>query len=276
MSRYRKIDCRMYGDEKFRRLRPLAPGGAALWIYLLTGPHTTPVPGLSAIGRLALSEALGWTLEEFDDAFAELAAQLMVRCDWRARVLWIPRAILYNAPQSPNVVLSWAAVLSEIPECKLKEDALRELETFCEAEGPAFGHAFARIAGHKMHALDPDSDGTLVPVTDRESEVALRVITHLNEVAGTRFSHKSKATQRLISARLREHHSEDDLLAVIDRKCADWIADAKMRAYLRPETLFNATKFESYLNGHAGSGVTNDLTTRNRDALRRALGEGGA
>ena len=36
-------------------------------------------------------------------------------------------------------------------------------------------------------------------------------------------------------------------MAVIDKKCAEWLHDPKMRAYLRPETLFGA-KFEGYLN----------------------------
>ena len=35
---------------------------------------------------------------------------------------------------------------------------------------------------------------------------------------------------------------------VIDRKCADWLDDDKMREHLRPSTLFRVDKFEEYLN----------------------------
>ena len=40
----------------------------------------------------------------------------------------------------------------------------------------------------------------------------------------------------------------DDLKKVIDKKVADW-KGTQYQIYLRPETLFNATKFESYING---------------------------
>ena len=39
---------------------------------------------------------------------------------------------------------------------------------------------------------------------------------------------------------------------VIDNQSAKWLRDNKMRVYLRPATLFNSEKFESYLND-AGS-----------------------
>ena len=35
--------------------------------------------------------------------------------------------------------------------------------------------------------------------------------------------------------------------AVVVRKCRDWAADEKMEPYLRPATLFNATKFAQYV-----------------------------
>ena len=43
-NRYRKIEVRMWGDEKFRMLSPLPPSGQSLWLFLLTGPHTGPIP----------------------------------------------------------------------------------------------------------------------------------------------------------------------------------------------------------------------------------------
>jgi len=35
---------------------------------------------------------------------------------------------------------------------------------------------------------------------------------------------------------------------VIYKKCLDWKNDSKMNQYLRPATLFAASKFEGYLN----------------------------
>ena len=38
-----------------------------------------------------------------------------------------------------------------------------------------------------------------------------------------------------------------DLIAVVDRKCLEWLDDPKFSQYLRPSTLFNAEKFNAYI-----------------------------
>ncbi|MER2095106.1 MAG: conserved phage C-terminal domain-containing protein [Aerococcus urinaeequi] len=73
------------------------------------------------------------------------------------------------------------------------------------------------------------------------------VVDYLNQQTGKQYKPSSKATQRLITARLNEGFSVEDFKQVIDNKVADWINDKKFSEYLRPETLFG-TKFESYLN----------------------------
>jgi uncharacterized phage protein (TIGR02220 family) len=58
-----------------------------------------------------------------------------------------------------------------------------------------------------------------------------------------------ESTLNLPMARIAEGATEADLIAVIDLKIADSTFDRK---YLRPETLFNATKFQSYV-GQVGA-----------------------
>ncbi|MCE4343948.1 hypothetical protein ABQW67_19700 [Xanthomonas hortorum] len=65
-SRYRKVEVRTWGDEKFRALSPMPPSGQGLWLYLITGPHTGPIPGLFRAGRAAMAEELEWEMEAFD------------------------------------------------------------------------------------------------------------------------------------------------------------------------------------------------------------------
>ena len=79
------------------------------------------------------------------------------------------------------------------------------------------------------------------------AQAAAQIIGHLNEQTGANYRSESKATQTKIHARMAEGYTVEDFVAVIDKKCAEWLDDPKMRAYLRPETLFG-TKFESYLN----------------------------
>ena len=71
------------------------------------------------------------------------------------------------------------------------------------------------------------------------------VIAYLNECANTRYT-TCNGNTKFIIARLKEY-SLEDLKSVIDCKCKEW-KGTNMEMYLRPETLFNATKFESYYN----------------------------
>jgi hypothetical protein len=199
MARYRKIAVRMWIDDKFRRLSAPFPCAQVLWTYLLSGPHTTNVPGLFAAGESALAEALGWPLDfhesfrkaypgglsgsppqnisdglseslffalkndpeiarlervfdaknalknaakgmlrSFRECFAELVSEGMVKADWTARVVWIPRAFDYNIPENPNVVRGWRAHWDEIPECGLKDQAYHEFASKLGDIGPRF------------------------------------------------------------------------------------------------------------------------------------------
>ena len=73
------------------------------------------------------------------------------------------------------------------------------------------------------------------------------IVAYLNEKVGSSFKDTSKATQRVIKARLSEGFTVGDFYHVIDKKTMEWKGDSKMEQYLRPETLFG-TKFEGYLN----------------------------
>ncbi len=70
------------------------------------------------------------------------------------------------------------------------------------------------------------------------------VVAHLNEKAGKKFRAVGK-NESLIKGRLKDY-SIIDMKRVIDSKCNQWIGDTKMESYLRPETLFNKSKFQNY------------------------------
>ncbi|KVO11746.1 hypothetical protein [Burkholderia ubonensis] len=141
-SRYRVIQVRMWGDQKFTELTPIQPCGQGLWIYLLTGPHTGPIPGIFRAGRAGLAESLRWEQEAFDKAFAEAFEQGMAKADWKAQLVWLPNAMDCNRPASPNVVISWGKEWPMLPECALKLEAFESLKASIHGLGEAFGKAF--------------------------------------------------------------------------------------------------------------------------------------
>lgn len=73
------------------------------------------------------------------------------------------------------------------------------------------------------------------------------IIDYLNQKAKTNFKYTSKHTQSKINARLNEGYNLNDFIAVIDKKCDEWLNNPEFEQYLCPETLFGP-KFEKYLN----------------------------
>ena len=134
MSRYRKVSTCVWGDEKFRALTAPKPCGQFLWFKLLTGEHTSPIPGLSLAGEAGLAESLRWPLTAFRKCWREVADQGMGEADWTARVVFLPNAIEYNEPESPSVVKGWVNILGEIPECALKRKAIFRIGKYLRDE----------------------------------------------------------------------------------------------------------------------------------------------
>lgn len=76
-----------------------------------------------------------------------------------------------------------------------------------------------------------------------DSRLALK---HLNEKSGRKFR-ETTANMAFIQSRLSEPGVDiAGVKLMIDRQVIKWRGDPKMEEYLRPETLFNKTKFDSY------------------------------
>ena len=73
------------------------------------------------------------------------------------------------------------------------------------------------------------------------------VVRFLNDTTGKHFRSNTVNTRKHINARITDGYTLDDFKRVIVYKAQQWGNDAKMKEYLRPETLFG-TKFEGYLN----------------------------
>jgi len=75
----------------------------------------------------------------------------------------------------------------------------------------------------------------------------IEVIEYLNSVTGSKYKATTASHAKDINGRLSQGHSVEDMKLVIDFKNAEWKDDAKMSGYLRPATLFGASKFDGYL-----------------------------
>ncbi len=100
----------------------------------------------------------------------------------------------------------------------------------------------------KANHTDTDTD------TDTDTIYIVESLQYLNDVTGRQFKKSSE-----LSARLKEY-SIDDIKLVIDYKAREWMG-GDMQKYLRPQTLFNSNKFESYLND-AKQGIPHEKQQR--------------
>lgn len=88
-------------------------------------------------------------------------------------------------------------------------------------------------------ASQPDRD---VLITDQ----ARQVLTHLNKVTNSKYQVSTTSLQN-IRARIGEGFTVEELSLVVDYCNAKWSEDLTMSAYLRPQTLFQPSKFPGYL-----------------------------
>ncbi|OGT30435.1 MAG: hypothetical protein A3E87_01745 [Gammaproteobacteria bacterium RIFCSPHIGHO2_12_FULL_35_23] len=140
--RFRKIDVRIWGDSKFRNLSSIPPCGQGLWFYLLANRHTTSIPGAYSIGEATIAEELNWPLKAFREAFREVLQEGIVKADFKAKLIFLPNAIKYNIPESPNVIIHWESHWNELPECELKCEIYEILKSFIGDLSPSYIKAF--------------------------------------------------------------------------------------------------------------------------------------
>jgi len=145
---------------------------------------------------------------------------------------------------------------------RLDKKLVDKLKKYCKDEGRSqtwvANKAFSDYLGitqkeptRIVSEKKPVSNKTVAVAVD---DTADKVIDYLNSQAGTRYKH-TDTNRKLINARLKEY-TKREVFDVITKKCAEW-KGSEMEKYLRPSTLFNATKFEEYLNQNITGGNTN-------------------
>ena len=103
---------------------------------------------------------------------------------------------------------------------------------------------------NEMNNRNDDSKKiVLVPSKKENQQIPYKkIIEHLNNKTGKKYSYKASGNQRLIKARYNEDYKLEDFIKVIDVKVDEWLNNSEMNMYLRPETLFKSSNFDKYLN----------------------------
>ena len=82
--------------------------------------------------------------------------------------------------------------------------------------------------------------------SDEVTDTINKVILYLNEKSNATYT-PTKTNCECINARINDGYTISDFKRVIDSKVEQWL-NTEQQKYLRPITLFSASKFENYLN----------------------------
>lgn len=132
------------------------------------------------------------------------------------------------------------------------------------------------IAEGERVAVPEESRGETEGETEAEylsgkPDEAEQILDHLNAKANRDYRHV-QSNMKLIRARLTEGATPTEMRAVIDLKVTEWAKNPKMAQYLRPDTLFNATKFAQYV-GQLKAGVP--IGERSEEGFMATFGDDG-
>lgn len=115
-ARYRKIDPRIWTDERFRQL---TGDEQRIALYILTAQSNRI--GLFCFSPGKASEDLGTLPPTFGQGFLKVCRALHWEWDEEARVLYIPTWWKYNQPENANNVIGNLKDLDDLPNTPLLE-----------------------------------------------------------------------------------------------------------------------------------------------------------
>ena len=215
MSKYRKIDPRIWNDAKFNSLSLQAK---LAFIFMLTHPNLTSLGAMRTTINGLVAELNGVS----EKAFKEVLSKGLFKVDNANCILWFPNFLRYNRPESPNVVKNWVTSLDLIPECPLKVEMLELTKGFLEGLDEAFQKAWGNPSVKTM--LNQEQEQEQEQKEERVlSDSALEIGKSFYEYANAKFKGLGikLGQQQEYAQVLIDKYGLDDTLIVIDNLKAD-------------------------------------------------------
>lgn len=175
---YRKVECATWHDEAFLELSAPKPNAQTLWMYLLTGPRTTIIPGVIVARPAIMADDLRWPLRGFQKALDEIVDKGLAKVDPAVGLVVLPKALMHRGtprpsskPSSENAIKSWATSWLELPDCALKHELRETLLAFTLWISEKIASVFAETIAVPKTRNDPfpnygmgDSQNTETPL----------------------------------------------------------------------------------------------------------------
>lgn len=173
MARYRKIDVRIWNDEKFSQLSDTAQ---LAFLYVLTHPTMTSLGALRSSPENLAGEKYGWSdnakdlRKGFLKAFQELFSKGLLKADCRG-LIYAPNFLKYNSPESPNVIKAWKGSLDLLPECELLFEVIKSTDRFVSGLSKGFQEAFKETFKEALTKDFGEGSSKAMPNQEQEQDI---------------------------------------------------------------------------------------------------------
>lgn len=225
--------------------------------YLWSCPDGAGCGQIFRISVAKIADDLGYTTDETREILESLVTVGWIDYDWDAKVVWLPRQLKeVEAPENANVVKGIIAKADELPRNRFRAQFESEMLPLIERFRNTFG-TLPKWYQEPSRTPNPNPEPDPIPKPSKTSlsgkpDAAdgipyAEIVADLNEVTGRSFIPTKKDTRELIRARWKEGFRIEDFQVVHRCKYQQWGSDPERKQYLRPATLYLASKFEGYL-----------------------------
>ena len=258
---YQKIDVKIWRDEKFINL---SEDAKSLFLYILTSPHSNSL-GLYVLPKGYIIEDMKWSPKRLDKPLMELLDKQLIQYDEAVRMVFIKNQLKHRPLVNPRQVIGAANILKALPKTplfaglkeRLDKPLYKPLIKLLDKPLPKLNSKHITINKdintNKEKEIHCPEEKTQEPIPFEE------IISDLNTKAKKSFKHTTQATRNFIKARWNEGYRIEDFKKVNTHQVKVWGPDPAMRQYLRPETLYCAKHFDSYLNNPPINGAQSGI-----------------
>jgi uncharacterized phage protein (TIGR02220 family) len=206
-----------------------------LFLYLLTNEGINPA-GMYEIDDLYIDKRLGCKKEDIK----KLAPKVLF--DEKQNIVWIVKYYQKNS-RGDKIQKSVQNTLNKYSESFI----VSEFAKIYNNKGFQIDKIDYRYSINTVPILSNDNDND--NDNENENENEKEVIDYLNKKARKNYKYVA-ANLAFITARMKDGATKGEMMRVIDSKVNEWLGTPSEK-FLRPETLFNATKYASY-SGNLG------------------------
>ena len=247
-------------------IQNLSDQSKLLALYLLTGPHSNML-GCFRLPDGYITEDLKWNDSDVQIAFSQLFEIDFLIRDSSSSWLAIHHFLKWNPIQNPRQGIGIQKLFEFVPKKSmvmkplinglltygkfLNKEFIDRLHTLQKNSETLFEDCVA----DKEQDQDKDKDQEqekkhIVELRNSQDQLlktkAIEVLNFLNEKTGRAYR-LNDTNINLVIASLKTGATVADCRQIIARKYREWKDNPNMAKYVRPETIFNPKKFESYI-----------------------------